>query len=43
MVAHATNGQKPEKRTTKHLKGNKRNNNAFDNATATVLARVFEC
>ena len=36
MVAHTTNGKKPNKRTTKHLKGKKRNNHVCDNNTANV-------
>tara|TARA_B110000116_G_scaffold23331_1_gene17939 strand:- start:29 stop:655 length:627 start_codon:yes stop_codon:yes gene_type:complete len=42
MVAHTTNGKKPNKRTTKHLKGKKRNNHVYDNNTANVLAHLIE-
>jgi len=42
MVAHTTNGKKPNKRTTKHLKGKKRNNHVCDNNIANVFAHVIE-
>ena len=41
MVAHATNGKEPKKRTIKYLKGKKRNSNAYDNTTATGLTRAI--
>ena len=42
MVAHTAILKKPNKRTTKHLKGKKRNNHACDNNTANVLAHSIE-
>ena len=42
MVAHSETGKTPKKRTTKHLKGKKRNNYVHDNATATILAHVMQ-
>ena len=42
MVVHATNGTKPEKRITKHFKGKKKNDDAYDNTTATILAHVLQ-
>ena len=42
-VTHATNGMEPEKRKNKYLKGKKRNSDACDNTTATMLAHVNEC
>ena len=42
IVAHFMNAKKPQKRTTKHLKGKKRNNHAYDSNTANFFSHIIE-